>query len=53
MTDLGTLEGPNSAVDWPVKDDRGLIAGYAETSTPDPLGDDSCGFGTNLTTMAK
>ena len=32
MTDLGTLGGPNSASDWPVKD-GGLIAGYAETST--------------------
>jgi probable HAF family extracellular repeat protein len=39
MTDFGTLGGPNSAVDWPVKDDRGLIAGYAGTSTPDPLGE--------------
>jgi probable HAF family extracellular repeat protein len=51
MTDLGTLGGPNSASDWPVKDDKGLIAGYAETSTPDPLGEDFGGFGTNLITL--
>jgi len=41
--DLGTLGGLNSAVDWPVKNDRGEIAGIAETSTIDPLGENwSC-----------
>lgn len=37
--DLGTLGGPdvNSGVFWPVKNDRGLIAGISETSDPNPL----------------
>jgi probable HAF family extracellular repeat protein len=48
MTDLGTLGGPNSAVFWPVKDDRGLIAGISDTSNTDPLGENFCGFGTGL-----
>ncbi len=37
--DLGTLGGPNSDVQWPVKNDRGEIAGIAETSAIDPLGE--------------
>ncbi len=36
ILDLRTLGGPNSAVIWPVKDDRGLIAGIAETPDDDP-----------------
>ncbi len=36
---LGTLGGPNSAVDWPVKNDRGDIAGIAETAKMDPYGE--------------
>jgi len=39
LTDLGTLGGPNSAVTWSVKSDSGLIAGIAQTATPDPLGE--------------
>jgi probable HAF family extracellular repeat protein len=34
--DLGTLGGPNSAVLWPVKNDRGIIVGVAETADMDP-----------------
>jgi probable HAF family extracellular repeat protein len=41
--DLGTLGGLNndlnSAVIWPVKNDRGLIAGISETPATDPLGE--------------
>ena len=37
--DLGTLGGLNSAVAWPVKNNRGLIAGIAETAKPNPLGE--------------
>ena len=37
--DLGTLGGPNSAVLWPAKNDRGLIVGVAETAEADPLGE--------------
>lgn len=41
--DLGTLGGPNSNVAWPVKNTRGLIAGIAQTSMPEPLGENwSC-----------
>jgi probable HAF family extracellular repeat protein len=39
MTDLGTLGGLNSGVPIPVKDDKGLIVGGAQTSTVDPLGE--------------
>jgi probable HAF family extracellular repeat protein len=43
--DLGTLGGPNSAVDWPVHNDRGMIAGISETSALDPMGETwSCRF---------
>jgi probable HAF family extracellular repeat protein len=43
LLDLGTLGGPNSSVAWPVKNDSGLIAGIAQTDTPDPLGENwSC-----------
>lgn len=37
--DLGTLGGPNSAVLWPVKNDRGMVVGVAETADEDPLGE--------------
>jgi probable HAF family extracellular repeat protein len=38
--DLGTLGGPNSNIGWPVKNDRGVIAGVSEFSnTPDPNGE--------------
>ena len=46
MTDLGTLGGLNSSVSFPVKDDRGLITGVAQTATVDPLGEF---WGTSLT----
>jgi probable HAF family extracellular repeat protein len=47
MIDLGTLGGPNSvAVDPP--NNRGDVGIAAETSTPDPLGEDYLGFGTHL-----
>lgn len=43
LTDLGTLGGPNSSVAWPVKNETGLIAGIAQTATPEPLGENwSC-----------
>jgi probable HAF family extracellular repeat protein len=38
--DLGTLGGPNSNIGWPVKNDRGVIAGVSEFSNmPDPNGE--------------
>jgi probable HAF family extracellular repeat protein len=39
LTDLGTLGGPNSGVLWPVKDERGIVAGISQTAQPDPLGE--------------
>jgi probable HAF family extracellular repeat protein len=36
VVDLGTLGGANSAVEWPVKNDHGIVAGISETSTTDP-----------------
>jgi probable HAF family extracellular repeat protein len=36
--DLGTLGGPNSAVEWP-NHDEGVVVGISETSTTDPLGE--------------
>lgn len=37
--DLNTLGGPNSAVEWPVSNDRGYVSGISETSKNDPLGE--------------
>jgi probable HAF family extracellular repeat protein len=37
--DLGTLGGPNSGVEWPVKNNQGVISGIAETATTNPLGE--------------
>lgn len=53
IIDLGTLGGPNSraAADGsPNINSKGQIVGLAETSTPDPLGEQFfCGYGTGLT----
>ena len=51
MKDLGTLGGPNSLVNWPVKDGRGLIVGVSETSMTDSLGENFCFFGNHLTCL--
>jgi len=37
--DLGTLGGPNSAVEWPVKNDHGLVSGISETGAAQKLGE--------------
>ena len=47
LIDLGTLGGPNSNAPWPPSE-RGEVGGFADTSVPDPLGEDYCGFGTHL-----
>jgi probable HAF family extracellular repeat protein len=51
ITDLGTLGGPNSGSvnggdGGP--NAAGKVVGPSETSTPDPLGEDFCGYGTHL-----
>jgi probable HAF family extracellular repeat protein len=46
MKDLGTLGGPNSAGHR--LNDRDEVPVVSDTSTPDPLGEDFCGFGTHL-----
>jgi len=47
LVDLGTLGGPNSLA-FAKMGARGEITGFSDTSSPDPLGEDFCGFGTNL-----
>jgi probable HAF family extracellular repeat protein len=42
LTDLGTLGGPNSIANWRPSG-KGQVGGYAETSSPDPSGENSCG----------
>jgi len=47
MQDLGTLGGPNASVGG-MNDAGDVTVGGADTTTPDPLGEDWCGFGTHL-----
>jgi len=47
--DLGTLGGPNSSINWGGINESGAAVGYAETTVPDPDGEDFCYFGTHLT----
>jgi probable HAF family extracellular repeat protein len=43
-TDLGTLGGPNSGTfGTGGPSENGEVVGWAETSTPDPLGENACG----------
>jgi probable HAF family extracellular repeat protein len=51
MRDLGTLGGPNSSTVWR-PNDEGDVGGLSEISTPDPNGEDFCGFGDNLVCLA-
>lgn len=44
INDLGTIGGVNSNVNFPVKNDHRLIAGFSQTSTVDPLGEQFCIF---------
>ena len=47
--DLGTLGGDNSWTNYGGINDRGEAVGMAETSVPDPNGEDMCGFHTKKT----
>jgi probable HAF family extracellular repeat protein len=51
-TELGTLGGENSSINWNGINDPGQAVGMSETSVPDPNGEDLCGFGTHLTCRA-
>jgi probable HAF family extracellular repeat protein len=52
MTDLGTLGGPDSSTltgGTPQINGSGMVVGFSDTSTPDPLGEQFfCGFGNGL-----
>jgi len=50
ISDLGTLGGPNSTAPEaaPQPNARRQVAGASDTITPDPNGEDFCGFGTHL-----
>ena len=39
MLDLGTAGGPNSVSGFPLKNERGLIPGFSQTTVSDPLGE--------------
>jgi probable HAF family extracellular repeat protein len=53
MLDLGTLGGANSVThEGHVLNASDAIAGFSETPTPDPNGEDACSFGTMLTCRA-
>lgn len=47
--DLGTLGGPDSWINWGGINEQGEAVGLAETTVPDPDGEDFCTFGTGLT----
>src|SRR6266852_846936 len=48
-TNLGTLGGPNGQASAP--NGRGEATVLSQTSTPDPLNEDFCGFGNHLTCL--
>lgn len=39
VVDLGTLGGTNSAVEWPIKNDYGVVVGISQGAAQDPLGE--------------
>lgn len=50
--DLGTLGGPNSAVQFPNKSNAGNISGDSDTTTKDPYDENFCGDGVPETCLA-
>jgi probable HAF family extracellular repeat protein len=44
ITDLGTLGGPSSGIDWVQTNNRGLIAVLSQTANIDPNNEDFCNF---------
>ena len=47
MTDLGTLGGPSSGLDWVQKNDSGQIAILSQTADVDPNNENFCSFAFN------
>lgn len=47
ITDLGTLGGPSSGLDWVQKNDRGQIAILSQTVNVDPNNENFCSFAFN------
>ena len=48
ITDLGTLGGRSSGIDWAQTNDRGLITVLSQTAKIDPNNEDFCGFAFNV-----
>jgi len=49
ISNLGTLGGTNSnTAEEQVINDSDMVVGFSDTTTPDPNGEDFCGFQTNL-----
>ena len=44
VTDLGTLGGPSSGIDWVQKNDEGRIVVLSQTANTDPNNEDFCNF---------
>ena len=48
ITDLGTLGGPSSGIDWVQKNDGGRIVVLSQTANTDPNNEDFCNFAFNV-----
>lgn len=48
ITDLGTLGGPSSGIDWLQKNDKGRIVVLSQTVNTDPNNEDFCNFPFNV-----
>ena len=48
ITDLGTLGGPSSGIDWVQKNDKGRIVVLSQTVNTDPNNEDFCNFPFNV-----
>jgi probable HAF family extracellular repeat protein len=53
ITDLGTLGGNNSTIEWPVLNTHGIIVGGSETTQLDPNGENFCLISTGTTNYCR
>src|SRR5271157_721090 len=44
ITDLGTLDGPSSGIDWVQTNNQGLVAVLSQTANIDPNSENFCNF---------